>query len=250
MKSLQKIFEIIEILKDHKELRLHEIVSLSSINKSTAHRILNELIKENYVQFNKDNKRYRLGLKFLEITNFIMEDITLIRAAKEIIDELNNLTKETIHLALMNGDKAVYVDKRESKNAIRMYSSLGKEVLLYCSAIGKAILASTSAQERDKIIEKIQFVKYTNHTITNAKDLKEEIEKIQKQNYSIDNEEREENIFCIGSAIKDHKNEVVGAISITLTLYSVNFKNPEIYKDLIINAAKRISRNLGYIEKK
>lgn len=248
MKLMRKIFKIVRVLEQHKQLRLYEITDLTNINKSTTHRILSELRKENYVQFDRDNRKYSLGLRFIEICNSLMEDLSLINASKEVIDDLNNRTKETIHLVLMIGNKAVYIDKRESKNTIRMSSSIGAEVPFYCTAVGKAIIANMPVEKRNDLLDEIQFVSHTDNTLKNKAQLKKEIEMIKRVGYAIDNEENEENIVCIAAPIKDFSKKIVGAISITMTLYSQNFNTPEAYKDIIINAAMKISYNLGYVE--
>ncbi len=249
MKSLDKVFKIIEILKNYKELRLYEVCDLTKFNKSTAHRILNELMGENYVKFNSEGKKYSLGLKFIEISNFLIEDFSLIKASKEIIDNLNNNTQETIHIVSLLGDKLIYIDKREANSFVRMYSRIGFEVPYYCTAVGKVILAYMDKDLQVKIIKSIDFVRRTKNTITDINNFRQELNKIKKQEYAIDNEENEENIVCIGTAIRDYTNKVVGALSITLTLYSKKIKKPEFYKDLVINAAKDISYKLGYVEK-
>lgn len=247
MRSLKKVFKIIEALKNHREARLFEIAEYTGINKSTAYRILGELAKEDYVQINPDGKKYSLGLKFVDIANSLMENFSLIKASKEVIDDLNNRTKETIHLVLLLGEKAIYIDKRESKNPVRMYSRIGLEVPFYCTAVGKAILANMPEQQREEIIENIEFVRHTAKTITSKNDLREEIKNIQKQGFAVDNQEIQDNIICVAAAIKDYRSKVVGALSITLTLYSLHIDNPQIYADLVIESAERISRNLGYI---
>ncbi len=250
MKSLKKVFKIIEILKDIKEARLYEIADMANINKSTAHRILNELVKEGYIQVNEEDKKYSLGMKFLEISNVLMENLSLINASKEIIDDLNNTTKETVHLVLLMGDKAIYIDKRESKNSVRMYSRIGLEVPFYAAAVGKVILAEMPEINRNEMLNRISFKKYTKKTILDLNKLREEIKKIKQQGYAIDHEEMQENIVCIAAAIKNYTESVVGALSITLTLYSENIKRPHAYKDMVMDAAKKISSNLGFIEKR
>ncbi len=249
MKALQKVFKIIDILKQGKEARLFEIAQKAALNKSTTHRILHELAEEGYVQVNPETKKYSLGLKFLEISHVLMENFSLIKASKDIIDQLNNQTKETIHLVLLLGGKAIYIDKRESKNSVRMYSRIGLEVPFYCAAVGKVILAAMPKIHQEEIIENLKFKKYTQHTIDNRRDLRREIKKIQQQGYAIDREEMQQDIVCIAAAIRDYTGGVVGALSITLTLYSENVHQPEVYKDRVMLAAKQISRNLGFMGK-
>ncbi|MDD3777057.1 MAG: IclR family transcriptional regulator [Actinomycetota bacterium] len=249
MRSLDKVFTIIETLKVHKEARLYEIAQWSGLNKSTAYRILSKLQKKDYVQVNPDSKKYSLGLKFIEIANTQMENFSLIKASKEVIDDLNNRTKETIHLVMVLGEKAIYIDKRESQNPVRMYSRIGLEVPFYCTAVGKAILAAMPEHQREEIMDSIEFIVYTQKTITNQEQLRQEIKVIQKKGFALDNQEMQDNIICIAAAIKDYRSMVVGALSLTLTLYSPNIGDPQSYARLVMDSARKISRNLGHVDK-
>ena len=248
MKSLGKIFTIIELLKKNKEMRLQEITNETGICKSTVYRLISQLCKYNYLEKKHETKKYKLGLKFLEISSYIIENLDIREIARDSIKELNDITKETIHLAMLSGDKVVYIYKKESAHIIRMYSQIGKVAPLYCTGVGKAILAFQSQDVLNRLLDSVEFYKYTRNTITDKKRLLNEIDIIKKSGYSTDNEEHEKGIACIAAPIWDHENKIVASVSITCLKYRMKFEELLKYKNIILEKSYEISKKLGYKE--
>ncbi len=248
MKSLDKVFAIIELLKRNKEMRLQDIADELDMYKSTVHRIISELCTHNYVEKDDITKRYKLGLEFLDISSFVIENLDVRGAARDSIEELSRVTKETIHLAMLLDNQVIYVDKKESPHTIRMYSQIGKSAPLYCTGVGKAILAFQSNEVKNKLLNSITFHKHTENTIASKKQLLKEIDEIKNKGYALDNEEFEKNISCIAAPIWNYKKRVVASISITAILHSMNLKELLKYKDVILEKSYEISKKLGYKE--
>jgi len=248
MKSLDKVFTIIELLKKNKEMRLQEIANELNMYKSTIHRLISELCMHNYVGRDDITKKYRLGLKFLDISSYVIENLDIRKAARKSMEEINNITKETVHLAILLDNKAIYIDKKESHHSIRMYSQVGKDVPLYCTGIGKAILAYQPPEILSNLLESITFHKYTKSTIVSRKQLLTEIDEIKKNGYALDNEEHEENIGCIAVPIRDYTKKVIASISVTAILYRMKLEDLLEYKNIILEKSYEISKKLGYKE--
>jgi len=247
MKSLQKVFSIIETLKKNGDMRLQEIADGLGIYKSTAHRLVSELCTFNYVERDNETRKYRLGLKFLDISSYIIENLEIREIAKKYIEELNDITKETVHLAMLLGDHAIYIEKRESLHSIRMYSKIGGVAPLYCTGVGKAILAFQSPGILEKLLDSITFHKYTENTIITREQLLKEIDEIKKKGYAEDREEHEKNIVCIAGPIRNYTKRVIASISVTAISYRMNMEHLLRYKDLILKKSYEISKRLGYI---
>jgi IclR family transcriptional regulator, KDG regulon repressor len=245
MKSLDKVFKIIELLRVTSELGLKDLSEKLEINKSTTYRMLSSLVKHNYVEKNIETKKYKLSIKFAEIGYQVIQNLDIIVAAKELIDELNKATKETIHLAKLIGDEVVYIDKRESLSPIRLSSQIGRVVLWHCTGVGKAILAFQPKEFRDRIIESLEFHVYTENTISNRNDFEKELEMIKEIGYATDREENQKNVGCIAAPIYDHTKKVVASISVTFIFEKLEEQLSR-YKDLIIKTSMLMSRQLGY----
>ena len=247
MKSLDKVFKIIELLKSKNGTKLNEITQELALPKSTAHRILNELIKNKYT-YKDTNNYYRLGYKFLEISSYMIDNFNLREVAKKSIDKLNELTKETIHLAVLLDSRLTYIDKRESQHPIKMSSQIGKSGPVYCTGVGKALVAFQPKKVIDDILTNTHLYKFTDNTITSKDLLLHEFSKIRANGYAVDMEEHENNIGCIAAPIWNNENKVIGSISITAVLINKEFEEILKYKDLLISECQKISKRLGYIK--
>ncbi len=247
MKSLDKVFHIIDLLKVKKEKNLRDISREIGLTKSTAHRILSELIRHRYVYKDKKNV-YRLGYKFLELGNYVLREFDIREIAKESMDKLNALTKETIHLALFVNDQAIYIDKRDNHHSIRMYSQIGKIIPLHCTALGKVFLAFKDPQEMLALLDSMDLQKYTESTITSKEALLKELDKVQKQGFGLDVAENVNHTVCIAAPIWNGMGHITAAISITVILYSVQFEEIMQHKDLLISECSHLSKRLGYTD--
>jgi len=249
MKSLNKVFMIIDLLKDNKGMKLQDINNALDLTKSTTHRLLAELVKGKYV-YKDNNNSYCLGNKFLEISNIILSSQDIRDIAKDEIDKLNEITKDTIHLAVLLNEQVTYIDKRESKHAISMSSQVGRIAPIYCTGIGKALLAFQSEKTINSFLDNTTFYKYTNNTITNKEMIIKESDKIRKLGYALDLEEHENKIGCIAAPIFESRNKVTASISITAILYGIKLEELLKFKDLLLGSCKKISKKLGYQESK
>lgn len=246
MELLDRVFKIIDLLKNNEGMRLQDISDSMDLHKSTTHRLISELISYGYVIKNNETKKYSLSLKFLEIASHLIEGNELIANAKDSIERLNTITKENIHLAELVGDSVIYIDKKESPHSIRMYSQVGKSVPLYCTGVGKAILAYQPPDIRGRLISRINFFKYTNNTIVDVESFLKELDKIVKNGFALDNQEHENNIACIAAPIRDYNDNVIASISITAILFRMNFDKLLDFKDLLLEESNNISKKMKY----
>ena len=196
VETLVRLFKIIDLLENSSELRLKDISDKLDIDTSTCHRFLKTLLKYNYVKMNPSNKKYSLGLKFLNISTKIIDSIDIRNIAHPHLIELSKQTNETIHLTTFDGKRVVYIDKIESSEPIRMYSRIGNIAPINCTAAGKAILAFQNSELISEIIQGLDFIPLTNNTITDREKFLKELEKIRKNGFAIDDSEHE-GIFVV-----------------------------------------------------
>ena len=128
-----------------------------------------ELCAGGYLHKNPDTKTYTLGTKFLEISSRILDTMDIRDVARPTIERINRLTQETIHLGMLVDREVIYVDKVESPGAVRMYSQIGKVAPLYCTGVGKAILAFQPAKVAAELLAGVRFTRYTENTIVDRK---------------------------------------------------------------------------------
>jgi IclR family acetate operon transcriptional repressor len=203
------------------------------------------LYKYGYLQRNITSKKYTLGYKFLEQSKNILEGMDLRNTAHPHLKNLRDSTQETVHLMLYEDCMGVYIDAIESLYGTRVVSHIGTKDDLHYSAVGKAILAYLPEEEVTRIIAERGLVAKAPNTITNYRDLKNELERIRKQKFSIDNEEGEIGTRCIGAPIFNHAGKAVASISVAAPSHRMTDAAIKKFSRLVIKTAALISQTMG-----
>lgn len=133
---------------------------------------------------NSITKKYRLGMKLLELGNIVKAQIEIRDLALPVIQELALKTEESIDLNILVDDKRVNVEKIESPQGVCRIIQLGKSLPLYCGGSGKAILAFQSDSEIERIIGKENIISFSPNTITDNTLLREHLKKVRKKGYA------------------------------------------------------------------
>jgi len=131
---------------------------------------------------------------------------------------------------------------------IRLYSQIGKRVPVYCTALGKTLLSSISCELKNQILDSIELKPFTKNTIIDRKALELELEKTKEKGWAVDNEEHETGVCCIAAPVLDFTGKVIAAISISGDKSSINYGQNNCFIKLVIDAAKDISKRMGYIK--
>lgn len=243
----ERIFNTIECLARTGPIGLLELSKELNLNKSTVHRILNSLICMNYVKQDSETLKYSLSFKFCQIANQILAQNNMIDLAHSHIKALAEQTGETVHLVELDGINAVYIDKVEaSVNSVRLISQVGKSIPLYCSGVGKALLADMSDAKVKSIWEKSDIKKLTQYTVTDFTEFQNLIAQIRENGYSMDNEENELGVRCIAVSLKGFQSRSAYAISISAPKDRMSDERLEQFRELILDTKKQILQEIGY----
>ena len=215
MQSVERIFGIIEALAAHPGgAGLQQLAADTGLAKSTAHRLLASLVGLGYAMQDADNGRYRLTLKMFELSSGIVNRMDIMSVAKLHLERLAQRTGEAVHLVIRDGKDIVYLYKTES-GPMRMASRVGLRSPLYCTGVGKAILAGLPEQEVDEVWRHSTPKKLTGRTITDLPTLKLQLAEVRACGYAIDDEENELGIRCVAVAIPGPGGRPEGAFSIS-----------------------------------
>ena len=242
----ERIFNTIEYLSQFGPMGLLELSKGLNLNKTTVHRILNSLICMNYVKQDPETLKYSLSFKICGIANQILAQNNIIDLARPYIKSLAEQTGETVHLVEVDGINAVYIDKVEaSQSAVRLVSMVGKTIPLYCSGVGKALMADMSDEKIKAIWEQSEIHKLTDYTITDFDEFMNLIGEIRKNGYSLDNEENELGVRCIAVSLKSFHGKPKYAISVSAPKDRMTDEHIKLYQPLILETKKRILQEIG-----
>lgn len=246
LQTIQKAGELLALFdRDHTEWGVREAATKLKIAKSSAHDLMSSLAKLGFLNRTEEN-RYRLGWRLVTLSETLLATTELRKEAHPVMEELAAQYQETIHLAVLDDTQAVYVDKLEGSQAVRVeLTSLGARLYAHCSALGKVLLAYSSEEEVKRIIQTAGLPRFTENTITDEEELLQALAKIRKQGYAYDMEEILLDLCCVGAPIYNYTGRVIAAISMSIPAYRFRRSQTE-YRAAIVRAAKIISERLGY----
>lgn len=226
-------------------LTAKQVAGLSRLPASTVHRFLTNLQTAGFLNCNGDGV-YHLGIACFAIGQSALGQLDIRRLSLPYLRELNRQTRETIHLTVRHDLSAVYVEKLDSPEPLRIHSRIGAAVPLYCTAVGKVMLAHMPLDEQELVLRQLDLKRLTPNTVSNLQELQTELYRVRKNGYACDLEEHELHIRCVAAPIWDHTGAVHASLSITAPMVRMPVSRLRQLAPLIQTAGLQISRELGY----
>ncbi len=247
LKSVERALQILEAFTiDHPEYSADELSQKVSLPKGSIYRFLRVLTRRGFLERNPQSKKFRLGIKVFELGSLVWKDMDLRKLALPGIEKLSQKSGETVHLGVLSDNEVVSIEEIESGQSLRISIPIGKRVCLHSTGIGKAILAFLSDEEIESVIRDKGLPRFTSNTITDPILLKEEISKIRKLGYALDNEENEVGIRCVAAPIYNYLGKVVASISISGPAIRITEDRIPHLAEMVKEITFQISRSLGY----
>ena len=226
-------------------LSASEVARHSGLPVSTVHRFLVNLENAGFLGCSGSGKYY-LGIACFSIGHAALSQLDIRRLSLPYLRTLNQHTRETIHLTVRQGLTAVYVEKLDSPEQLRIFSRIGASVPLYCTAVGKVLLAFMPQAELDEVLPQIEPRRLTANTIASLQELEQHLQRVRKAGHAYDLEEHEPHIRCVAAPIWDHAGAVNASLSLTAPAVRMAVPRLRQLAPLIQEAGLRISRDLGY----
>ena len=246
MQSVERAFDLLEVLAKGEEVGVTELANLTGLVPSTAHRLLATLTKRGYVSQSTDSSRYALGYKVVEVANGLEHSLSRLRGlTRPHLESLQQATGETTNLVVLDSDRVIYVDQVEGTRSVRMFTIVGASAMAHTTASGKAIMAFADPGTVEALYAGKTLERLTPRTLTTVDELQEDLERIARRGYAIDNEEHEEGVSCVAAPVFDRKQRPCGAISISAPTARVVHGDTAELAGLLREHAAEISSALG-----
>jgi IclR family KDG regulon transcriptional repressor len=242
--AVARTFTILEKLSAVSSSGVEDLARSTGLAKATVYRFLLTLKELGYVRRDGEDRWY-LTLRLFSLGSRALDHIDLPSVARQVAEGLSASLGETVHAGILDDDEVLYVLKVESRSTIRMYSRVGKRIPLYCSAMGKVLLANLPAAEQKALLKSIRLVRFTPHTLRDRKALEAELARVRDAGFAVDAEEHEQGITCIAAPIRDSSGSVVAALSVSWPVFRFEETQREAYLRSIKQAAAEISSILG-----
>jgi len=245
LSAVSRTFTILEKLSLVSSSSLEDLAKATGLAKPTVYRFLLTLRDLGYIHRDEGDQWY-LTMRLFSIGSRALDHIELAAVARPIAVRLSAELGETVHMGILDDGEVLYVLKIESRYTIRMYSRVGRKIPLYCSAMGKTLLAHLPSAERDELLGTLNLVQFTPNTIKNRKNLEKELGRIIVEGIAVDDEEHETGITCLAAPIRDHRGMVTAAMSVSWPVFRFEPAMRHEYVRQIVAAADEVSAILGW----
>lgn len=247
IQSVDRAIQIMDLFTGSlEELGITEIAGMMGLGKSTVYGLVNTLLVNNYLEQNPENKRYRLGLKLFELGSIVQERMDVREIARPYLKKLSETFGMTVHMGIYKDWEVVYIDKVDAPNARILYSQVGKRAPMYCTGVGKAVLAYLKPADIKYILETQRREALTKYTKTDPGQILEDLEETRENGYSMDKEEVEIGLRCVAVPVFDYQSRPVAAVSISGAAPLIEGNRIEELSERLKITASEISKRLGY----
>ena len=220
LESVDRVMKVLNAFTiESPELRLTDLSELLGIPKPQVLRIVSTLETGGFVVRDPQTKRYRLGIQMFHLGMVVRQGLDLRRISHPLLQQLSDETHETVGVFIVDPLGPLCIDFLDSTKGLRVFAQLGRRMPWNAGTSAKAILAHLPDDQREAILSRGDFKRYTNRTITDPDELRKELHKVRCQGYHVARGDLDIDAIGVAAPIFDHDNQITGAVSYThLTL--------------------------------
>ncbi len=226
-------------------MMLTDIGKVVGLHKSTVFRLLDSLRDRGYIEKDPESGNYRLGLGFIALTSQYLNSLELKTEAEPYLRRLSDRLGETVFLATLKDNQVVYLDKVERFDGLRRYSIIGQRAPLHCTSLGKSLIMDRNPRELRELLTRGPLKRVTDKTQTDVDALIRELAECRARGWSMDDEEYETGVSCVGAPVKDYRGSTIAAIS-SAWEGKKSADKLKFVGEALKDTADEISRHLGF----
>jgi IclR family acetate operon transcriptional repressor len=225
------------------ELSVRDVSERTALHKSTAHRILMSLQQNGLVEQNPVTGLYHLGLQLVKLGEHAVGRLDVRLIARPVIADLASQVQEVVHLAVMDGDQVVILDRVDVPSASATPSLPGRLFPAHSTSLGKAMLAGLEDSEVRRLLGKRPLKRFTAKTVETVEALLQDLRVARRRGYATVDEEMALGLGSVGAAVRNHTGAIVAAVSVTAPPARLRV---DVIAERVTQAAARISARLGF----
>lgn len=245
VQSVDRAVSVLEILARLGEAGVTEIAEELGVHKSTAFRILGVLERRGLVDQEKDRGKYYLGAGVLRLAGAAVIRLDISQEGSSVCRALADDTGETANIAVLDGDAAVNIMQARGAAAVTAYNWLGRRTPLHATASGKVLLTHLPRERRDGLLAR-KLARFTEHTITTAAGLREQLDEAALRGYACSTEELEIGLNAVAAPVRAHDGAIIGALGVSGPAYRMERELLPGLAERSAKAASDLSRRMGF----
>lgn len=212
-KTVVKAIELLNVFLEHPQLTLQELVTLTGQPKTSLYRMVSTLEEARFLQRNTTGS-YELGLAFLQFGHAVAERLDIRKISLPVMQQLKEEIGEAVNLIIRDGNEAIYVEKVDTTEPVRVYTAIGRRAPMYAGACPRILLAFLPEKQLDQYLETVELLPIANKTITDKEVLRSVLKEARKNGYTVSHSELANFTSAVASPVFNHNGQVVAGLSI------------------------------------
>lgn len=241
--SVEKAFQILRAFEARESsLSLTEIADLTGLDKSSVQRFTYTLAALGYLKKDREARRYSISPKVMSLGMIYLRTDPIVTRARFQLYELNKSLDATVNLTELDGTDVIYVVRYPGRQVVTVDVVLGMRRPAFCTASGRAILATLADTEVMQILERSNLVAYTEYTKTSVRAIMAEIRKVRAQGFALT--EQETTLGDISLAAPVLRPDGSSSAAVNLSVSAADWKGADVARKFgatIIESARAVS---------
>ena len=244
-RTLDRGLALLETLSNNVDMSLSQLAREVGMTPTTASRLLETLKQRGFV-LQTEAGLFAVGSKAMIVGSAFMRANRLGQFSSAPMAWLAGETGKTVSLGVRDGDAVIFVEQIEGEGTIQARTRVGRRLPLHATAAGKALLCGCPEAIIDALLGPGPYPRLTANTIADRSDLLQVLAKVRAQGWSIDNQEFESDVCCVAAPIRDRRNMIVAALSVSLLARNYPCPSLAVASVAVVTAAADVSMKLGW----
>lgn len=246
VQSVDRALTLIETLaEDDEGYRLTDLAVRTGLSTSTVHRLLTTLEKRRFVQFDRSEAKWHIGVRSFSVGSTFARRRNFVAHAMPYLRKLRDQTRETANLAVVDDETIIVLTRVESREIMRSLTKVGGRVAMVASGVGKAVLATYSDEDVSAIIHRQGMPRLTEKSIVRPGELFKALQTIRQQGYAVDDEEARIGLRCVAAVVYNDCSEPLATISVSGMTSRVTDERLPVIGNIVRDVAAELTVALG-----
>ena len=197
----------------NRRLTIADVSRATGLTRAVVRRCLYTLRELGYVA--TDGRLFFLQPRILNLGYAYLSTAAVPIAAQPVLEELSETLGETSSVAVLDDGAVVYVGRAATKRIMSVTLGVGSRLPIYCTALGRVLLAHLNREEADAEIAKVEFVPHTRHTVTSRARLEEILSAVRTEGFALNDQELEIGLRSIAVPVRNVVGTVVAAMNVS-----------------------------------
>jgi DNA-binding IclR family transcriptional regulator len=226
------------------ELGLTELSRRAGLPLTTTHRLVGELVDWGALERGEDG-RYRVGLRLWEVGALAPRGLGLRESAMPFLEDLYEVTRQNVQLAVLDGTDVVYVERISGRGAVNVITRVGGRLPLHATGVGLVLLAHADPELQEQVLA-APLKRYTSKTRCDPDEVRRALADVRRTGVAVSDGQIELIALSIAAPVHGRRGDVVAALSVVVPAAT---SDARAYVPVVRAAARGISRVLGAPER-